>query len=154
MALIDFPAKDILSYWVDLIKQSDEPLKEISDYLPAVDVKWVSKMEDVFERVELKYHHAGQQAELSDVVAETFYNIIKLHAEIDGNKRSALICVYLLFVLNVEKSLKGSFLLSKKGLFKVYKMSKRIAKSKGNRFAEAHKKRLSKEFSELLRNVH
>lgn len=54
------------------------------------------------------------------------------------------------FTTNIMMKSSEIFVFSKKGTFKVYKMAKRIAKSKGNKYESTHKKRLSQEFLKLL----
>ncbi len=150
--MLTFPDEEMLRFWISSIKQHPKAFREVSDYLPLTNRYWVSRMASVFSRVEYKYHANQAIKDISGATADVFYNIIKLHAEIDGNKRSALICIYLFIIVNLINTSHNynNDAFSKKGAFKMYKMAKRIAKSKGNRYEKTHKKRLAKEFKELL----
>lgn len=148
--MLVFPDDKMLNFWIHSLKKHPEVFKGIVGYLPKTNQQWVSRMDDIFSRAEYKYDHVYSHVEINDVAADIFYNIIKLHAEIDGNKRSALICIYLFFTTNIMMKSPEIFVFSKKGTFKVYKMAKRIAKSKGNKYESTHKKRLSQEFFKLL----
>ena len=148
--MLTFPDEEMLRFWISSIKQHPEAFREVSDYLPLTNRHWVSRMANVFSRVEYKYHANQAIKDVSGAAADVFYNIIKLHAEIDGNKRSALICIYLFIIVNLINTSYNNDAFSKQGAFKMYKMAKRIAKSKGNQYEKTHKKRLAKEFKELL----
>lgn len=93
--MLVFPDDKMLNFWIHSLKKHPEVFKGIVGYLPNTNQQWVSRMVDVFSRAEYKYEHINSHVEINDAAADIFYNIIKLHTEIDGNKRSALICIYL-----------------------------------------------------------
>ena len=145
-----FPGGDLLSSWISIISSNNvKRPNHIAQYLPVIDDKWVSRMMNIFERLEYKCSISDNFMTLCLTIAELFYNIIKIHQEIDGNKRSALICTYFFILLNTSNS-RYSYIFSKEALFKVSQMSVRIAKSKGSQYEKVHKSRLSKEFCNLL----
>lgn len=86
-----FPTEEELRVWVENL---DEDLK---NYLPIIDEAWHREMVSCFQVAALR---PDCQASACRAGAVVFHKIIKNHYRIDGNKRSAVICSYLIFVVN------------------------------------------------------
>ena len=85
--------------------------------LPAIDDGWYADIMDVVKRAD----HSYAERDLHHRAAELFYNTIKGHNFIDGNKRSSIVLVYLFYILNRH------YIVSK---LDIRKLAKRAAKSR------------------------
>ncbi len=92
--MLVFPDKTWLRAWVELIPEKDTGLEE---YLPHIDEEWFQEMISCLEIVQL---NPRCRDDLACAGATLFYKIIKNHHRVDGNKRSALLVIALLFLLN------------------------------------------------------
>lgn len=145
-----YPNKETLPFWIKLVLQSSNNSSiGISNYLPQIDKLWISRMLDVIERVRIQ-HYYQPETDLYTASAQIFYNICKLHGEIDGNKRSAVICVFLFLTLNYNEHLHSKRFYTVDGSEIVYNLAKRIASSKGHRFKKIHISRLADDFKKLM----
>ena len=82
----------MLRRWADDLSES-----ELKKYLPEIDESWYLEMLSCFEVTSLR---PDCRTDACRAGAVLFYKIIKNHYRIDGNKRSALVCIYLFFVAN------------------------------------------------------
>lgn len=110
-----YPSATVIKSWGELLIISGFAPR----YLPEISDVWSRQMEDCFQLVKLLPDHN----DVATAGARLFYKIIKRHERVDGNKRSALICVYLFFLLNdCRLELNDDDL---------YHLAKRVARSKG-----------------------
>ena len=73
-----------LKYFISFLKNNHK--LPLAKHLPELPEDWYQKMLDCLERVQLPYYKDNYER-----LASLFYNIIKNHHLIDGNKRSAVI---------------------------------------------------------------
>lgn len=114
MSNLQYPNSDILHWWVEYL-QTDRALKLA---LPKIDDEWYAAMIDVITRVQYSY----SPDEVFTRGAEIFYNTIKAHNFLDGNKRSGILVVYLFFIIN------GYYIIDK---LDVRQTAKKVARSRG-----------------------
>lgn len=114
---IAFPSKKQIEWWVKHLKSAD-PMLNLN--LPRVDEKWFDDICSIIARLQFSF----SPQELHTVAAHLFYNIDKRHDVIDGNKRSAIVIIYLFYLVN------GYLLLEKAN---VKNLAKKVAKSRGHR---------------------
>jgi len=86
------PNADDITTWANWIAESGYLRK----YLPVTDGRWAATIESEFQLTLL----SQDRNDLIRFAARLFYRIIKNHRFLDGNKRSAVINVYLLVSLN------------------------------------------------------
>lgn len=87
-----FPDKKILKEWGLQLSDVDD----LGKYLPVITNIWAEKIENCIEVAKL---HPDRE-DLHKIAARLFYKIIKNHVLVDGNKRSAVITVYLFYYMN------------------------------------------------------
>jgi death-on-curing family protein len=90
----EYPDNRWLRWWIDYLKKSNNTLKL---KLPLTDDGWDYHMLGLLELIQQPYY---TPEEVYHKAAVLFYKIIKDHKYIDGNKRSAVVIVYLFFVIN------------------------------------------------------
>lgn len=91
-----YPDDDDFRIFIGVIKSDQYP---ISKYIPAIDNNWYKTICDCVDYVRNTAHYE-QNAELQDCAARMLYKVAKRHELGDGNKRSAIIAVYLFVMLN------------------------------------------------------
>lgn len=114
MAGLYCPNHEDVKEWVDLVAHSGLS----PELMPLFDDAWAGKMSNAYALTSM---HPDRDA-LDRAAARIFYRIIKNHSLVDGNKRSAIFCVYLFvlkngFVLNISAG-------------DLYDIAKSVAKSK------------------------
>lgn len=92
MSLLKYPNADTIFRWAIIVGGYEN----LSKFLPATDENWARLLEADFQLCQM--HPDAQNMERS--AARLFYRIIKNHHFVDGNKRSAVICLYLFLFLN------------------------------------------------------
>lgn len=95
MSKVIIPDRESLLWWVDLLANNPAFLKR---HLPKMDAAWVREVQSILERVSFPYF----KDDVHHKCAQIFYKIIKNHCLTDGNKRSAVIVLYLVYLLNNE----------------------------------------------------
>jgi death-on-curing family protein len=95
MSRVILPDYQTLTYWVEILKTSPGFLK---NHLPKMDDRWVKEVMSIIERVSLSFY----KDELHHKSAHIFYKNIKNHCLIDGNKRTAVIVLYLIYLINEQ----------------------------------------------------
>jgi len=91
MSEVKFISEDELKYWVGSLQQHNFV------YLPHIDDVWFEEIISCFKTACIV---PVCRTDVFAAGARIFYKIIKNHYRIDGNKRSALICIYLFFLVN------------------------------------------------------
>lgn len=89
---LKYPNADAIFTWATIVGDYEN----LSKFLPAINKDWARLLEADFQLCQM--HPDAQSMERS--AARLFYRIIKNHHFIDGNKRSAVICMYFFLVLN------------------------------------------------------
>lgn len=117
MRSLEFPDRNQLKWWMNHLQQTDAIL---TLSLPSVDEKWYDDICSIVQRLQFNF----MPKDLHSVAAYLFYNIAKRHDLIDGNKRSAIVVIYLFYLVN------GYVLLSS---MKIRILAKRVAASHGSR---------------------
>lgn len=114
--ILKFPGKEHILIWANVLLE----LESLARYLPAFNEEWAKILESDFRLCQMH----PDSSSISRSAARLFYRITKNHHFIDGNKRSAIVCTYLLFIHN-------SYMLqmSWRGL---YHLAKLVAKDKAN----------------------
>lgn len=92
---VAFPDRKDIEAWLALLSRTN-PILRLK--LPVVDDQWIDHILSIIERQKLRGKYT--ETSLCRYAAHIFYNIIKNHNYIDSNKRSAVVIVYLFFVLN------------------------------------------------------
>ena len=90
--MVIFPVDEDLRFWV---LNLDERLKP---FLPAIDDSWYQDMISCFQIAAMRPDCKESVCRAGSVI---FHKIIKNHYLVDGNKRSAVLCTYLIFSVNV-----------------------------------------------------
>ena len=80
---LQYPTANDLELWFDIIQRN----QEFGPYLPAIDDGWIDSIQSDGQR-------------LSSASARLFYRIIKNHHFVDGNKRSAVLMLFMLLDFN------------------------------------------------------
>lgn len=96
MARFTYPVQDDLRKFVSILRQGDH---EISHHLPSTSEYWFEALADMIRYVGDTEEHAGV-LNLHEVAARLMYKVVKRHKFDDGNKRSAVIGVFLFLLLN------------------------------------------------------
>jgi death-on-curing family protein len=115
-----FPDYEDLAWWVNYVKGSSSVLK-LS--LPITNAAWYDRTLGVIELLRLPYY--GN--DLHMLAARLFYKVVKDHNYSDGNKRSAIVAVYVFLLLN-DYSISPSL--------DIRKLAKNTAKTKGSKGEE------------------
>jgi death-on-curing family protein len=114
-----------LDNWLDVISEL------LDDFLPPTNNQWSKLMRDCFDVAQLAPDHPN----IFRMSARIFYKITKNHYLIDGNKRSAVICIYLfLFKNNFSLAIEPD---------ELYHLAKSVADSK----------QLSEELEDMLETI-
>lgn len=92
MSSVRYPTDKDLRLWVGALSKT-----WLVKYLPGMDDGWYEQMISCFQVTAL---HPTGKADACGAGAMLFHKITKNHYRVDGNKRSALICTYLFFVVN------------------------------------------------------
>ncbi len=137
MANFEYPNSETLELFISLIKGGKH---RISKYLPETDKDWFQAISDCIEYVN---HTSGYQegASIHEVGARILYKVTKRHELGDGNKRSAVISVYLFCIINNYTVIDPK---------KLKSLAKRIAKTKGRMNEDTIKKRIAKKLEEII----
>ncbi len=89
---LQYPTANDLELWFDIIQRN----QEFGPYLPAIDDGWIDSIQSDLALCAM--HPDGQR--LSSASARLFYRIIKNHHFVDGNKRSAVLMLFMLLDFN------------------------------------------------------
>ena len=92
MSRVEYPADEDLHLWVEALSKTG-----LAKYLPIIDDVWYEQMVSCLQVTAL---HPVGKTDACGAGAMLFHKITKNHYRIDGNKRSAVICTYLFFVVN------------------------------------------------------
>jgi death-on-curing family protein len=131
MTHLEFPEKKQIEWWINHLKQTDAIL-QLS--LPAVDEKWFDDICNIVQRLQFSF----MPQDLHTVAAYLFYNIAKRHDILDGNKRSAIVVIYLFYLINGYILLQGS---------KIRLLAKSVASSHGSRQEQAWLRKIRDQLS-------
>lgn len=93
MNSVRFPSEQELRLWIRAL--IEENIEEMP--LPNIDEEWYREIVSSFETTML-VPQCKENVVLAG--ATIFYKIIKNHRRVDGNKRSAVITIYLFFTIN------------------------------------------------------
>lgn len=92
MVVIEYPNADAILSWAKIVSGYEN----LSKFLPRINEEWATLLESDFRLCEM--HPDGQ--DIARSASRLFYKIIKNHHFFDGNKRSAVLCVYLFLYWN------------------------------------------------------
>lgn len=135
-----YPNSDVLKFFILFIKESNFPIIE---YLPHTNKEWFEVISGCIDYV----HHISSYHEDSSIYepsARILYKITKKHELGDGNKRSAVICVYLFCILNGYSITDPA---------KLKNLAKRIASTKGRINEETMKSRIAKSLENITEPI-
>ncbi len=135
--MIEYPDQYFLDWWIEYIQEESSNIF-LKKYLPKTDKEWVNRVLGVISHIKMQQEHGYIPTELHAIGSNIFYKINKAHNEIDGNKRSSIIVIYLYYLLNDYAILKAEDLRF---------MAKDIAKSKGRRNQNSWLKKINTFFS-------
>lgn len=93
MNSVRFPSEQELRLWIRAL--IEENIEEMP--LPNIDEEWYREIVSSFETT-MMVPSCKENVVLAG--ATIFYKIIKNHRRVDGNKRSAVITIYLFFTIN------------------------------------------------------
>lgn len=99
MSKIIYPDDTTLKLWINILRNpsNTSPIKRLSDYLPLVNEQWYERVMGTVSLVEMiSYFPKSLHGRASHI----FFKIVENHSHIDSNKRSAIITVYLFFIIN------------------------------------------------------
>lgn len=96
MARFAYPTRRDLELFVRAILKSGNP---IGEFLPSTSGTWLSAVSDCIEYVSSTDGYTPP-ATIFEAAARLLYKCVKKHELTDGNKRSAVIAVYLFVSLN------------------------------------------------------
>ncbi len=140
MAKLSYPAKKDFITFVSAIKDSNYSIKK---YLPPITTKWYTLISECVDYVrDTSIYEEDLTAH--DVMARILYKVAKRHELGDGNKRSAVISVYLFCLVN------DYFVVDPKQL---KKQAKRVASTKGRTNENIMKKRIANSFKETIHQL-
>ena len=88
-----YPDKSLLKMWVSLL---NKPTFFLSDYLPLVSESWYILILKNIEQIQISFY----PDDLYKKGAYLFFKIVENHQYIDSNKRSAVVVIYLFFIVN------------------------------------------------------
>ncbi len=89
--MVRFPDEEEVRVWIEGLDH------ELKTYLPLIDEGWYQEMASSFQITALR---PDCKEDVCKAGAVLFHKINKNHYRVDGNKRSAVICTYLFFVIN------------------------------------------------------
>ncbi len=93
MNRLSYPDKDLIKSWIKLLSSSPNFLQE---YLPLIDENWYDEVMSPIEMVQFPYYEQDVHIQ----AAHIFYKLTKNHYFIDGNKRTAVVIIYLFLIIN------------------------------------------------------
>ncbi len=96
MARFVYPSRTDLELFVGAILKGHNPIEK---FLPSTGEAWLSTVSDCIAYVAATDDYAAPGSFL-DAAARLLYKCVKKHELADGNKRSAVIAVYLFALLN------------------------------------------------------
>ncbi|MFZ4500246.1 MAG: type II toxin-antitoxin system death-on-curing family toxin [Minisyncoccia bacterium] len=133
-----YPEKEDIELFVQVLREGKYT---INKYLPRTDARWFTVVSECIDYVR---HTSSYENDctLHEVAARILYKIAKRHELEDGNKRSAVIGVYLFIVVN------DHYMIYPNG---VKYQAKRVAATKGRVNEEIIKDRVSKSLAFLIR---
>ncbi len=138
MANFIYPNKKDLKQFIEIIR---EEKYDIEKYLPSTDEAWYKIISECIEYVEHTSQYDLHSATLHDASARLLYKVAKRHELGDGNKRSAVIVVYIFYILN------DHFISSPQ---KLKVQAKRIASTKGRVHEDMMKKRIAESLAKIV----
>ncbi len=138
MANLTYPSKDDLEAFVGIISSKKY---RISKFLPHIDQHWFRIINDCIRYVEHTSHYLPNN-NFHDCCARLLYKIAKRHELGDGNKRSAVITVYIFSVLN-DHYVTDPVQLKEEAL--------RAARSKGRENEELLKRRMTDVLNSIIK---
>ena len=94
--MFEYPSREDLQAFVQIIS---ERKYRVSRYLPTVNEEWFDVVYDCIAYVQSTADYETEQG-FHDCCARLLYKIVKRHELGDGNKRSAVIAVFLFCLLN------------------------------------------------------
>lgn len=141
MAKFIYPNEDDLKYFISLITGTGY---RIEKYLPKVSNDWYTKVSECVQYVEHTSQYEGEQS-IEEISARLLYKIAKRHELGDGNKRSAVISVFLLCLLNNYYTIDPAIL---------KEQAKRVASTKGRTNEEAMKKKITEVLKSNIKLLH
>ena len=137
MNKIEYPDQETLNWWTRYIQEEPKNIF-LKRYLPRTNKEWEQRIMSIISLVKMAQDHGYTAGDLHHIGAKIFYKINKAHGEIDGNKRSSIIVIYLFYLLN-------NYFIAKPEDMRV--MAKLIAKSKGRRNQNSWISKIEKFFS-------
>lgn len=93
MSSITYPDKSLLKVWVRLLSK---PAFFLSDYLPLIGGSWYALVLKNIEQIQISFY----PDDLYKKGAYLFFKIVENHQHLDSNKRSAVVVIYLFFIVN------------------------------------------------------
>ncbi|MFH2232614.1 MAG: hypothetical protein ABII13_05620 [Patescibacteria group bacterium] len=114
---VEYPDLTMIRAWYFMLKENDEFQKAF--YLPAIDGAWCEQMLSAFQTTAIR---PDCRTNIKQAAACVFYKITKNHYRVDGNKRSAVICIFFFFLVN-------GFWLNMPSI-ELYELSRELAMSK------------------------
>lgn len=139
MAKYIYPSKTDLQNFIEILKEENYSVKK---YLPPTSEKWYETVSNCIQYVESTSHY--ENLSFVEICARILYKVAKRHELGDGNKRSAVIAVYLFCILNDHYILKPLV---------IKQQAKRVATTKGRINETTMRKRIAKVLENILRKI-
>lgn len=95
MAKFSYPDKETLTFFIEIITNGDFT---VSKYLPGIDEEWYRIIGNCIELLQIASKYTDLSIEAA--CAEMLYKVAKRHEFGDGNKRSAVITVFIFSYVN------------------------------------------------------
>jgi len=136
---ISYPNEAAFRLFIDLISREDSKHK-IKKYLPHINDEWYKIITDCMYYIQYTSQYEREQS-CPELAAKILYKIAKRHELGDGNKRSAVIGVYLFALIN-------DYLIGDPQKLKI--QAKRAALTKGRKNEDMIKKRITASLGEIM----
>jgi death-on-curing family protein len=129
--IIIYPEKSDFSEFIKIISDGKY---DVSEYLPKINSDWYNVVYDCVHYVQTTSPYEDGPTDIHDCAAKLIYKVAKRHELADGNKRTAVMVVYLFYVLN-------DFYIFNPKMIK--NLAKRVAMTKGRQNEEIIKRRIA-----------
>ena len=134
---IFYPDRTTLEWWISNL-QSSNPLLRVA--LPNIDTEWYEQIMRTLEMVQMSVY----DSDLHRKAAVIFYMINKGHRDVDGNKRSSILVVYLFYLVNNHYIPRS---------FPIKKLAKSVARSKGRKNYDTWIAKIERAFQNSVRSI-
>ncbi len=127
--MIQYPTKRDFQIFIEVLREGDHPIKK---YLPPINEGWYEAVSGCSEYVRHTSHY--ESLSFVETCAYLLYKVAKRHELGDGNKRSSVMAVFLLCLVNDYYILDPAI---------IKQQAKRVASTKGRHNERLLRKRVA-----------